>query len=145
MSEKLLKFKKLKNDKNFIRFIFIIGIVGIILIFCSTFFNSNTKEETVSSASISDYRESEELKIKEMVESIEGVGTAKVMVTMENSTEEVYSQDNKVKEIEPTVRGVLIVCSGGNNPEIRETVLESVTKALNITTDKVCVTKLKKE
>lgn len=145
MSEKLLKFKKLKNDKNFIRFIFIIGIVGIILIFCSTFFSSNTKEETVSSAAISDYRESEELKIKEMVESIEGVGTAKVMVTMENSTEEVYSQDNKVKEIEPTVRGVLIVCSGGNNPEIRETVLESVTKALNITTDKVCVTKLKKE
>lgn len=80
-----------------------------------------------------------------MVESIEGVGTAKVMLTMENSAEQIYNQDNKVKEIEPIVRGALIVCSGGNNPEVREIVLESVTKALNITTDKVCITKLKKE
>ena len=80
-----------------------------------------------------------------MVESIDGVGTAKVMLTMENGAEQVYSDDNKVKEIEPVVRGALIVCTGGNNPEIKETVLESVTKALNISADKVCITKLKKE
>ena len=140
MSEMLKKLKSLKNDKNFIRFIYIIGIVGIAFIFFSN------DEETISSASsVSEYRQAEETRIKQMVESIEGVGTAKVMLTMENSAEQIYNQDNKVKEIEPIVRGALIVCSGGNNPEVREIVLESVTKALNITTDKVCITKLKKE
>ena len=32
-----------------------------------------------------------------------------------------------------------------NNPEIKETVLESVTKTLNISSDKVCITKLKEK
>lgn len=145
MSEMLKKLKSLKNDKNFIRFIYIIGIVGIALIFFSTFFSGNDEETISSASSVSEYRQAEETRIKKMVESIEGVGTAKVMLTMENSAEQIYNQDNKVKEIEPIVRGALIVCSGGNNPEVREIVLESVTKALNITTDKVCITKLKKE
>lgn len=146
MSEKLQKFKNLKNDKNFIRVIYIIGIVGIALIFCSTFFGNDDNDTGDSlSYSVNSYREDEELRIKEMVESIEGVGTANVMLTMENGGEQVYSQDNRVKEIEPVVRGALVVCTGGNDPEIREIVLESVTKALNISADKVCVTKLKKE
>lgn len=146
MSEKIKKIKNLKNDKNFIRVIYIIGIVGIVLIFCSTFFGADNDEDKESlSSSVSSYREDEELRVKEMVESIEGVGTAKVMITMENSGENVYLQDNRVKEIEPLVRGALIVCTGGDNPSIKETVLESVTKALNISSDKVCITKLKKE
>lgn len=137
------KIKKLKDDKNFIRIIYIIGIVAIALIFCSTFFNG--EDETISPTTIEDYCESQEIRIKDMVESIEGVGIAKVMITMENSTEQVYTDDTKIKEIEPKVRGVLIICTGASDPVIKETVLESVTKTLNITSDKVCITKLKEE
>ena len=67
------------------------------------------------------------------------------MITMENSAEQVYSDKSVVKEIEPTVRGVMIVCKGADSPSIKETVLESVTKALNISSDKVCIAKLKEE
>ena len=138
------KLSKLKNDKNLIRIIFIIGIAGILLIFCSTLFDSEKKED-IDSFSVEEYRSLEENRIKEMVESIQGVGKARVMVTMENSVEQVYSNDNKVKEIEPAIRGVLVICSGADNPVIKETVLESITKALNLSSDKVCITKLKEE
>lgn len=141
MKERLLK---LKNDKNFIRIIFIIGIAGILLIFCSTLFENDVSDDTIS-YSVSDYRNQEEKRIKDMVESIEGVGKARVMLTMENSVERVYSDDTQIKEIEPSVRGVLVICDGASNPVIKETVLESVTKALNLSADKVCITKLKEE
>ena len=137
--------QKLKQDKNLIRVIYIIGIIGIALIFCSTFFSDKSSDDTISPRSISDYQSTQETRIKDMVESIEGVGNAKVMITMENSAEQIYTDDTKVKEIEPAVRGVLVICTGANNPEIKETVLESVTKTLNISSDKVCITKLKEK
>ena len=80
-----------------------------------------------------------------MVESIEGVGDARVLITMENSAEQVYLDKSVVKEIEPTVRGVMIVCRGANNPSIKETVQESVIKVLILSFDKVCIVKLKEE
>ncbi|MGN0460630.1 MAG: hypothetical protein ACI4HL_06920 [Ruminococcus sp.] len=135
---------KLKNDKNLIRIIYIIGVAGIALIFISGFFPSGDSNNSYS-GDIEDYRSAEETRIENMVESIEGVGDARVMITMENSAEQVYSDKSVVKEIEPTVRGVMIVCRGADNPSIKETVLESVTKALNISSDKVCIAKLKEE
>lgn len=139
------KLQKLKSDKNLIRVIYIIGIIGIVLIFCSTFFTDKNKEYNSDSYSVSDYQSTQETRIKDMVESIQGVGKAKVMITMENSVEQIYTDDTKVKEIEPAVRGVLVICTGADNPETKETVLESVTKTLNISSDKVCITKLKEE
>ncbi|HHZ05691.1 MAG TPA: hypothetical protein GX401_02710 [Clostridiales bacterium] len=47
-----------------------------------------------------------------------------------------------LKEIQPKVRGVLVVCSGGDDKVIHQRVLEAVTKALDISSAKVCVTKL---
>lgn len=47
-----------------------------------------------------------------------------------------------LKQVEPKIRGVLVLCSGGGNKVINGRVLEAVTKALNISSAKVCVTKL---
>lgn len=47
-----------------------------------------------------------------------------------------------LKQVEPKIRGVLVLCSGGENKVINGRVLEAVTKALNISSAKVCVTKL---
>lgn len=141
----LEKISKLKNDKNFIRVVFIIGIAGIILIFCSTFFEDKNHTPDVSEYSMSEYQENQETRLKEMLEQISGVGRAKVMLTMENSGEQVYSDDTVVKQIEPTVRGVVIICDGADNPTVKENVLEFVTKFFSVSADKVCITKLKEE
>ncbi|MCQ4022085.1 MULTISPECIES: hypothetical protein [unclassified Ruminococcus] len=47
-----------------------------------------------------------------------------------------------LKVIEPDVRGVLVVCSGADSSTVSERVLEAVTKALNISSARVCITKL---
>lgn len=46
-----------------------------------------------------------------------------------------------VTEIEPKVKGVVAICSGGDNPVIKKRVTEAITTALNITSKRVCVTK----
>lgn len=48
----------------------------------------------------------------------------------------------QITEIEPTVKGVVVVCSGGENPTVQQRIISAVTTALNISSKKVCVTKL---
>ncbi len=47
-----------------------------------------------------------------------------------------------VTEIQPTVKGVIVVCEGGDREEVKQQIVQSVTVALNITAKRVCVTKL---
>lgn len=47
-----------------------------------------------------------------------------------------------VTEIQPTIRGVVVVCEGGDREEVRERVLAAVTVALSISSKRVCITKL---
>ena len=47
-----------------------------------------------------------------------------------------------VTEIQPTVRGVVVVCEGGDNEAVIARVTEAVTVALELSSKKVCVTKL---
>lgn len=44
-----------------------------------------------------------------------------------------------VKEIQPKVRGVLVVCAGGDVSIVREKIIDAVTKALDISSSKVSV------
>lgn len=41
-----------------------------------------------------------------------------MLLTIENSVEYVYLEDSttKTKEIQPVIRGVLVVCEGGDDP-----------------------------
>ncbi|HOB36530.1 MAG TPA: stage III sporulation protein AG [Candidatus Avimonas sp.] len=47
-----------------------------------------------------------------------------------------------VTEIQPTVKGVVVVCQGGDDPVVQERIASLVTTALNISSKRVCVTKL---
>ena len=49
-----------------------------------------------------------------------------------------------VKEIQPKVRGVLVVSSGGDNSVVKEKIIDAVTKALDISSSKVSVAGLTK-
>ena len=43
--------------------------------------------------------------------------------------------------MEPVVKGVVVVCEGGDNPLTVTRILEAVTTALAISSTKVCITK----
>lgn len=183
------KIKELFKEEKYKKLIIIAGLIGIALIFLSSFFtdkNSEQKSEqqqniTVTSQ-VSDYKSEIEQNLADIISTIEGAGTTKVMVTVESSAELIYATDQKtdiksskggsgdsasnesdnstqssyitvklsdgteqavlLKEVQPQIRGVLVVCSGGGDSVIHQRVLEAVTKALNISSAKVCVTKL---
>ncbi len=44
-----------------------------------------------------------------------------------------------LKEIQPKVRGVVVVCSGGDNDVVKEKIVDAVTKVLNISSSRVSV------
>lgn len=146
-SEKNIKnVKKLFDNDRIRKIIIIAGIVGIALIFLSSYidigaFSSEKEEEEFS---VKTYSTQIEGDLQTVISQIEGAGETKVLLTMENSVEYVYLEDSttKTKEIEPLIRGVLVVCEGGDDPIVVERITDAVTKALDISTAKVCITKL---
>ncbi|MCH5298158.1 MAG: hypothetical protein J1E96_00190 [Ruminococcus sp.] len=138
-----LDFKNLLKDGKIRNVIIICGIIGIALIFLSSFIGIPDGTEKTAS-NVSQYKEQMQSSVQQMLENIEDVGRASVLLTIENSVEGVYLENNstKTKEIEPKIRGVVVACSGGDDPIVIQRVMQAVTKALNISTAKVYVTKL---
>lgn len=102
--------------------------------------SQNTVTEQSTSDDMQRYREKMEKQVKEILEQVEGVGKADVMLTLQASKEKVTLKDNKqddtkteeetvlldgesresspyvVQEIEPQIEGIVVVCSGGDSP-----------------------------
>lgn len=167
-------FNKLKIDKKTALFI-IVGFTAILLIFLSELSSSGEEEnksipQEMSSVSYCEYLED---KVKEIVESIEGAGKAKVMITLSETTEYIYATNDKdssknsentddytfendyviiennsndtgllVKTIEPKVRGVAVVCEGGNDSAVQRQIYSAVSAVLNISTSRISISKL---
>ena len=64
----------------------------------------------------------------------------------ENAIIIVDTEDGKqgllVTEIQPTVKGVVVVCEGGDQALVQQRIINTITTALNISSKRVCVTKL---
>ncbi|MBQ7522671.1 MAG: hypothetical protein IJU14_07325 [Clostridia bacterium] len=181
------------NNTHTVRIIVACGILGIVCILFSSFFSDSKakkKEDTesnpqeVSYVSLTRYENELRQNLAEIICSIQGAGSTKVMLTMESTVEQVYATDKSVtqkdsnntrqtdtadnkdlstqstyitvelsdgtqqtvlvKEIQPKVRGVLVVCEGGDNEIVKEKVTDAVTKMLDISSSKVSVAPLAK-
>lgn len=136
------KLNDLLTDRRFIRGAVIIALGLIVLIFLSSFIRFGGDDRQVDTEALSTRLKADLLNV---VTHIDGVGEAEIFLTLDNGGENVYltNSDTKTKSIEPTVRGVVIVCDGGDDPVVVSRVLSAVTRSLSISSDKVCVTKLK--
>ena len=133
--------KKLTGSKRFLNIAVITALCAIVLIFLSSFIDFGSDPGRADSDAYSKQLSDQLLDI---VTSIEGVGRAEIFLTLDNSGENVYltNSDKKTKSIEPTVRGVVVVCEGGDDPVVVSRVLAAVTRSLSLSYDKVCVTRL---
>lgn len=186
--EKGLISRFLKNDKV-LKIIVFIGLAGIALIFVSSMFTPNDnavpeEDITQSSDTLSQYRQDLCDELGNMIASIDGAGKTKIMLTMEQTTQNVYASDKDVQQKEtsqkndksenadkqstekesyvivrqsdgsekaltvsqimPTVKGVLVICEGGENALVRQRITEAVSAILDISSAHICVTKLSK-
>ncbi|MCQ2513556.1 MAG: hypothetical protein MJ089_00495 [Ruminococcus sp.] len=137
--------KKLIDNDKVRRIVIISGIVGIALIFLSSYIDlGKVKMSEDEGFSVTTYSTEIESDLQKVISQIEGAGQTKVLLTMENSVEYIYLENSttKTKEIQPHIRGVLVVCEGGDDPVVIERITEAVTKSLGISTANVCITKL---
>ena len=170
---------KFRVDKKTALFV-LIGFTAVMLIFFSEFIDEDNRTKTQSNSTHTptsvDYCEYLEEKVLEIVESIEGAGTTKVMITLSETTEYVYATNGKnvrksdensddsttendyviiddnnndagllIKTIEPKVRGVAVVCEGGNDSSVQRQIYSAVSAVLNISTSRISISKLNKE
>ncbi|HEX3038332.1 MAG TPA: stage III sporulation protein AG [Oscillospiraceae bacterium] len=182
-------FQKIAENEKYTKIIIIVGLIGIVLIFISGYFkntgsNTSSSSTTQTTISVEQYTKQLETSLTDIVNGIDGAGTAKVLVTLEKGTQYVYATQEKkstqttqdqstssttknqennndettyilvkdanggqkalaVTEVQPVVKGVVVVCEGGNNPTVQQNVTDAITTALNISSARVCVIKSK--
>ena len=108
------------------------------------------------------YSEKLEERLTELISGAKDVGSARVVVTLDRSCESVFATNEKVSdksisvdyvilgggdeekpipisEIYPVVRGVAVVCEGGERAEVRERVTLLISAALGISTARIAV------
>ncbi len=138
------KLKELFATEKARTIIIIIGLVAVALIFFSSTFEKDTDKVSDEEFSTRDYQSALSSEILTMVTSVEGAGEAKILLTLENSYEYIYLDDGETlqKINEPTIRGVVVACKGGDSALVKADITELLTTVLNIPSTKVCISKL---
>ncbi len=137
-----------------------IGLMALILL---SGMGTKTEKTQSTETQVQPYLYSEEIeqKLEKIISSIQGAGRCKVMVTLDTSEENVYAfdiNDSKneyvviktnsdeggllIKIIQPKIRGVAVVCDGGDTYTTVNSITETVCSVLGISSTKVSVAKM---
>lgn len=122
----------------------LVAVALILLLFMFLGSKDSETQEDLSAYNAETYHSVLTQNILDMVKSVKGAGDAKVLLTLENSYEYIYLDDGKTlrKINEPTIRGVVVACDGGDLPTVSARITELLTTVLNIPSTKVCISKL---
>lgn len=162
-------FIRLKNDKKSLIIIFI-GIVGMLLIMFSGDDDNKAGQNNNSDSHIilSETQLADE--VERFIENITGAGKTRVILTFESYEETVYAKDKdekysnnsetdinseyviidngdseaglKIKVISPKIRGVAVICQGGNEPTVKAQIISALSALFDISTNKISVAQM---
>ena len=148
------KISLLKNNKGL--FLLVIGIIiGIILLVSDFTPQDKTAEKEGEIQTAKSYVEELEIRLEELINKINGVSDAKVLITLKSGSEYVYASDSTeknekhvivedglvcVKEYMPSIEGVAVVCKGGNSPTVKAKITEMLRSVLGIYSTRVYIT-----
>lgn len=147
-------FKKHKNKI----IISSLVIIGVILILVGSISKKSTSSKDDFDAEL--YTEKLEKKIEEFLKNVNGINRVEVIVTLESSKEDIYAQNQatfdyliidssngksgvKISEIYPTVRGIAIACTNGDDPTMQYKITEIISKYLGISSNKIKIVAIK--
>ena len=147
------------KEKSKLWMIIACAVVGIVLIL---FGGNNDKIVQAKADGGSDlivYAKEVEGKILELCSRVEGVKNVSVAVSFESGFEYVYATDGdktltvgsgsnesavRVTEKPPTISGVGIVCTGGGDPRIQQKLINLISAAYGISSNKIYITEAQK-
>lgn len=165
----LKRWQTLSRDKV-MRLLLVLGLAGILLIALSELRPARQEEpDTTVTLTEAQVEQALERRITTLLRQVEGVGACRVMVTLENGTQAVYAADTVsstdadgsaslsehyltvdtdsgpagllLTRIQPTVKGVAVVCEGGGDAAVCQRVIQVVATAFHISERRVCVVK----
>ncbi len=104
---------------------------------------SEREDAAFSMKAQAEYEEVLEKRLSDILSGIEGVGELSVMVTLECSEETEYGKNEEMllSVKMPRVRGVIVVCGGGDSVVVQEKVIRAVSGVLGISSARVSVIK----
>ncbi|PWL99350.1 MAG: hypothetical protein DBY04_01760 [Clostridiales bacterium] len=146
----------------------VIGLIGILLIVIGTIgekrqTNADTGTAVEKNLSTLEYIETLENKIKTITEQITGSDHVKVIVSIASGPEYIYVSNEELdenysakeyitvrtengsdelillKEIYPEIEGVSVACPGGDNPELQAKLIEVISTALDVSSNRICI------
>lgn len=158
--------ERLKKDKKSLLTV-VIGIAGMLLVLLSELPFFSGEERTASEDTNSYYIQDLEQRTEKMISKIAGAGKVGVMLTYECAEETVWAKDISektdgntggnveqkhiiidasqgetglaVKVIYPKVRGVAVVCSGGDDPTVRSEIKALVSALFDIGSNRISI------
>lgn len=152
------KLKKLISNKKML-FPLILISSALVLIIISSGKKENTSVAARDDVAIGILSSELEERIEELCESVDGVDKAHVMLTLDTSEEYVFAKDTETSSsgtksqyvltstgegielyvIAPKVRGVAVVCTGGDKATVQKTLSELISASLGISVSKISI------
>lgn len=123
-------FKKYRN-KIIISSLVIIGIILLLVGSCNS---ENDKDKY--SLNVDEYTRAQENKIEDFLTKVYGVKEAKVILTLDTISTNNTSSANS-KETLPSIRGVAVACTNGNNSETQKQITELLCAYLGISSNRI--------
>ena len=146
----------MKPDKEKIKKnlpVILLAALGLVLIVVSASVGKTKEKNDETYTDVGYYTSYLEERIEKLCETVDGVTDATVLLTLDSSTEYVYGTDGnadfliltgedgesavKLCEIYQKIRGVAVVCTNGDIPRIRETVVKLLSASLGLSSGKI--------
>ncbi len=167
-AEKKLRgiFSRLKADKKSL-FTVILGLTGILLVLLSELpsVSSGQKSDADKMQSCNDSEICRS--VEKLLSQIEGAGEVNVMLTFETKGEKIYARDSDeetssggesrtgqkyiiidgsqgedglvIKELYPEIRGVAVVCTGGDDPKVKGEISALLSALFDIGSNRISI------
>lgn len=146
-------------------YVLLVVAVGAVLLLWPT--GGETKEPAAQASAQEDFDlEAFEEKLADTISHIQGAGEARVVLTLQSSSRQVLAQDREqdsqgdastttvtvgrgsgsqdvvpLQTMAPQFRGALVVCPGGDDPQVRLAVIEAVSALTGLGSNHISVSK----
>lgn len=164
--------RKLGHIKEFFyknRAVALVVLLGVLLMLLPT--GKTESKQPQQQAAVAQPRESLETRLEQILSQVSGAGNVRVLLTQERGETSVYQldlqevtdgdrreirqdtvtvtgsdrqQEGLLTRVEaPRYRGAVVVCQGGDNPTVRLSVVEAVSGATGLPSNRITVLKMK--
>lgn len=159
------RLRELLKNKKQVLTVVVAAALGLILLLFPTDKKETAEGITSTSVEVTSYTEKLETRVRDICLAVEGVDKVSVLLTLESGSEYVYADNIKeekhkegssgytsdyllvdsgdgeapvlVREIYPRIRGVAVVCTGGDDAVMQKKLTELLSAALGLSANRI--------